>query len=73
MADDFDPSVERSIKDFQSPAETILPSYALLASYEFQQAIGDALQRFVDPSSPEFQDVATVLTVLKQSYATVKP
>jgi hypothetical protein len=44
-----------------------------LASGAFQEAVDQALQQFADPASPDFQNVGTVLEVLKQNYAHVRP
>jgi hypothetical protein len=55
----------------RGPANCHVLGYAAATSGSFQEAVNSALQPFVDPSSAAFKDVAAVLTVLKQNYATI--
>jgi glucose/mannose transport system substrate-binding protein len=69
----FDAMSQQTLLDFRSPTERLLPSYAILTSVTFQAALNPALQQFADPASLDFQNVGTVLEVLKQNYAHVRP
>jgi glucose/mannose transport system substrate-binding protein len=64
----FDPISSKSLNDFAMPSEHHVLGYAAAVSESFQSAVNPALQAFVDPTSPAHQNVATVLTVLKQNY-----
>jgi glucose/mannose transport system substrate-binding protein len=69
----FDALADQSLQDFNSPSSQIVPGYALLASSAFQTAISPALQQFVDPTSPDYQNVDTMLAALRNAYPTIKP
>jgi glucose/mannose transport system substrate-binding protein len=47
--------------------------YAALTASAYQEAVNPALQKFVDPTSADFNKVDTLMTVLKQNYAIIKP
>jgi glucose/mannose transport system substrate-binding protein len=69
----FDNLTKQSVVDLASPTTIVAPGYSALASGAFQQAVNPALQHFVDPSSPDYKNVTTMLAILKDNYATIRP
>jgi glucose/mannose transport system substrate-binding protein len=69
----FDVLTLQSMTDLLSQATIKALGYGELTSSAFQAAINPALQQFVDPSSPDFKNVAAALAFLKSNYGLIRP
>jgi glucose/mannose transport system substrate-binding protein len=65
----FGPLARQSIADFAANGETIVPGYGVLTQVDFQGAVNNALQAFVDPANAQYKDVNAMVAVLAQNYA----
>jgi ABC-type glycerol-3-phosphate transport system substrate-binding protein len=69
----FGPIAAQTATDLASAGTIITPGYAVLTSAMFQEAINPALQQFVDPASPNYQNTDAVLAVMKSNYDRIRP
>jgi glucose/mannose transport system substrate-binding protein len=69
----FDTLSQQTIADWQSPTETFVPAYSILAPVAFQDAASSALRDFVNPSSPDYNNIDVVLRRLALQYPSLKP
>jgi glucose/mannose transport system substrate-binding protein len=69
----FDAMTAQSVADLASSTTIKAPAYGQLSSTLFQEAINPVLQQFVDPASPDYQNVPTALAALKNNYGLVRP
>ena len=69
----FDAMTAQSVAALASPTTIKAPGYGQLASAAFQEVINPVLQQFVDPSSPDYKNVAAALAQLRDHYGIVRP
>jgi glucose/mannose transport system substrate-binding protein len=65
----FDAIRAQTIRDYVSPATTLVLDAASLLPKEMIDPLDVALRDFIDPSSPSFRNVETVLAVLRDTYS----
>jgi glucose/mannose transport system substrate-binding protein len=70
---DFDFMTQQETAEYRAPGERLVLGYSAQASSAFQEVVHPALQRFADPASPDYKNVDTVLTVLRDNYDKILP
>jgi glucose/mannose transport system substrate-binding protein len=69
----FDALTRQTMADYASQATVKKGGYAILATNAFQVEVNPGLQQFVDPASPDFGNVTTMVDLLRRAYVTLQP